>query len=366
MADTQGPLDMIPEDNYPPLITQANYLASKQMINQVLSEDQEYVAWKLKDLRTGGTMNSYLNDFLQSTQNSNEEEYGDGGQLEQEPWRNIGEFDGAELEAEQHPKNSKKISSKKVAKPQRINSVPKNLRFAREIYDEQIASLPHSRDLDQSEQLNLLLTNLDEEQMNRFEVFRRTSLAKNNVKKISSMVTNQTVAANIILLLAGVGKIFVGEIVEKALLIKKKSLVALMVRRFEEKQLGAYRLKKCLKKLTMMVESAEDAYDDSVDEEASDICEDEEDEEKVNECIKNTQLLRSTTNSEEIRKGIIRQYNSLVKKFNSLDVSIEKYSGGPLLPEHIREAWRLYRLENDTVPQATWRTQGDGNGWMFR
>lgn len=39
----------------------------------------------------------------------------------------------------------------------------------------------------------------------------------------------------------------------------------------------------------------------------------------------------------------------------------------PLKPEHLREAWRLFKIEQGTVPAAHWRRQGsDGDGMMFR
>ena len=39
----------------------------------------------------------------------------------------------------------------------------------------------------------------------------------------------------------------------------------------------------------------------------------------------------------------------------------------PIRPEHLREAWRLYRKEMGTVPAAQWRRQGgEGDGRMFR
>lgn len=355
MVEPQGPLDTVPEENYPPLLTQNNYWNTKQLINQVISEDQEYVTWKLKDVRTGGTMNAYLNDFMK-----NEYDQEDGSSAE-----DIADAHAAEAPLQRVRKRNGGPTGR-VSKASPINSVPKNVQFPRDIYDSQLAALPQPRELDQSEQLNLLLTNLDEEQMNRFEVFRRTSLAKNNIKKISSIITNQTVAANINLLLAGVGKIFIGEIVEKAQEVKKRKLAALMASRFRDKQITAYRLKKTLKKLTLMVEGPDASYDDSVDENESDLCEDDEDENLVNEVNTYNRLIRSKINSEASRLGIIRHYNKLVKSFNALDVSVEKFTNCPLLPEHIREAWRLYRAENDTVPQATWRTQGEGNGWMFR
>ncbi|SCU88967.1 LAMI_0D11958g1_1 [Lachancea mirantina] len=365
--EAQGPLDVVPEENYPPLITQANYLSTKQLIDQVLSEDQEYVAWKLKDMRTGGTMNGYLKQYLEYSGDS------DGKILVRgEDGIDMAQFDRLQkLERRDGALNRddgkfRRRNGGKISKPAPGSHIVEKLRFPREVYDEQLRNLPHGRELDQSEQLNLLVTNLDEDQMNRFEVFRRTSLAKNNVKKISGLVTGQTVAANINLLLAGVGKILVGEMVEKALEVKKKMLVALMLGKFREKEVAAHRLKKSLKKLTMMVEGAEHPYEDSVDEAEEDFLQEGDEEEQANEIVDSNQLLKSHVNSEEIRRGIIKHYNKLVKRFNALDVSIEKYSDSPLLPEHIREAWRLYRTENDTVPQATWRTQGECNGWMFR
>ncbi|CEP60817.1 TATA-binding protein-associated factor TAF11 LALA0_S02e00298g [Lachancea lanzarotensis] len=340
MNETQGPLDTLPEQNYPPLITRSNYWGTKELINQVISEDQEYVSWKLKDVRTGGTMVAYVNEFRSKNF------HGTGG------------LSGSSKRTNNNAGRIKKASH--------VNSIPKNLQFPREIHDEQIASLPQPKELEQSEQLNLLLTNLDEEQMNRFEVFRRTSLAKNNIKKISSIVTNQTVAANINLLLAGVGKIFVGEIVEKAQEVKKRSLVILMASVFRNKKLAAHKLKKTFKKLTLMVETSEMSLDDSVDENETDDYEDESDEKLTKETNTFNEIIRSQVNSEENRVTLIKYYNRLVRSFNSLDVSVEKYTNSPILPEHIREAWRLYRAENDTVPQATWRTQGEGNGWFFR
>lgn len=386
MTDTHGPLDTIPVENYPPLITFANYMAIKQMIDQVLNEDQEYVTWKLKSRRTGGTMNTYLEGFLnksgkESYVSSSESSDEEDSNISSDEEENIGKRKN-ELLAEQEYGYAENVTNdvelpvgkklRKVekgfqdeAKPDNINSVPKNVCFAREIYDRQIAKLPLPRELDQSEQLKLLLDNLDDEQMNRFEVFRRTSLAKNNVKRISSMVTNQTVATNINLLLAGIGKIFVGEIVERALDVKHKWLAGIMVTKFHQRKVAGYKLKKYLKKLTVLVENAGKTFEDSVDEEESDPYEDD-DKNEIKETKKCNELLKTTTNSEDVRQGIIKQYNKLVKEFNGLDVSVEKYSNSPLLPEHVREAWRLYRVENDTLPSGIWRTQGEANGWMFR
>ncbi|AGO12654.1 AaceriADR179Cp [[Ashbya] aceris (nom. inval.)] len=332
MADAHGPLDEIPTENYPPQITYANYVATKRMIDQVINEDQEYVNWKLKNHRTGGTMDQYM---VRYQREANEEA--------------PGEADAEGSDAEDSGK---------------INEVPKWMKFPRDVYNEQVRALPRPRELDQQAIKKLFMDHLDEEQMNRYEVFKRTSLAKNQVKKISGIVANQTVAANVNLLLGGIGKIFVGKIVEKALDVKHKWLLGLMVNKFHERKVIGYKLKKHLKKLTLLVEEG-DGIDDEVMEQESDICDDDSKEEASFVQTSN-RLLKTTKNSEEIRKGIISQYNQLVRRFNKLDVSVEKYVNSPLLPEHIHEAWRLYRIESDTVPSDQWRTQGEANGLLFR
>lgn len=318
------------------------------MIDQVLNEDQEYVAWKLQNKRLKGNMREYMEEY------KNEMEH-----LETMDWHRKSQ-NGS------NSKNTHKVTKKSWD----MNAVPSNVKFVRDIYEEKINSLPRPRELDETELKKLFMANLDEDQMDRYEVFKRTSLAKNQIKKISGIVTNQTVANNINLLLGGIGKIFVGEIIEKALDIKEKWLLGLVVNQFHERKRIGMSLKKHLKKLTGLVET-NDVHDDyntindSVEESEPEKV-DTDDEEEANFTKTSNDLLRSHENKESVRTGLIRQYNKLVMKFNSLDVSVEKYKNSPLLPEHVHEAWRLYRLENDTVPSGQYRTQGEANGLMFR
>ncbi|CCE89741.1 TATA-binding protein-associated factor TAF11 TDEL_0A04090 [Torulaspora delbrueckii] len=334
MSENEGPLDLIPTVNYPPLLTNANYLSTKQMIDQVVSEDQEYVSWKLKSMRTGGTMNSYMQDFLRKTKENN----------------NL----PMDSSAEDHSPSEDEI-----------NHVPRNICFPRDFYEEALQKVPRPREISQDEQFKLLVTNLDEQQTNRFEVFHRTSLNKTQVKKIAGMVINQSVTENIRVFLQAIGKLYAGEIIELALDVRQKWLDGRMMIEFDRRKSVAKRLKKYLKKLTKFVEGSNDDHEDSVDETESDLYFDDEEDQMVL-VEQGNKLLKSEKNSPEIRLGLINQYNKLVKEFNTIDVSVEKYANSPILPEHIREAWRLYQLQSDTLPAAQWRTQGEGNGWMFR
>lgn len=66
------------------------------------------------------------------------------------------------------------------------------------------------------EKTRLLLSNFDEEQMNRYEAFRRANVNRSSVKKFASAILNQTITHNVAVTLSGMSKVFVGEIVEKA------------------------------------------------------------------------------------------------------------------------------------------------------
>lgn len=349
MADADGPLYELPLETYQPSINYANYISTKQMINQVLNEDQEYVSWKLKNRRTAGSnMKEYLEEFKNNMENEESMEW----------HRNSRQSNSLH--------NKKKVTKKSWD----MNKVPSNVVFPMDVYEMKVKSLPRPRELNETELKRLFMSNLDEEQMNRYEVFRRTSLAKNQIKKISGIVTNQTVATNINLLLGGIGKIFVGEIVEKALEIKDKWLLSMAISRFNERKQIGQRLKKHLKKLTKLVEPKNDEDDDdgindSVDESEGEL-QDTDDEQEAKFISASNELLKTDKNTEQIRIGLIKQYNKLLLKFNGLDVSVEKYKDSPLLPEHIHEAWRLYRIENDTVLSGQYRTQGESNGVMFR
>ncbi|GAA6000327.1 uncharacterized protein JCM10292_001460 [Rhodotorula paludigena] len=68
----------------------------------------------------------------------------------------------------------------------------------------------------QKEDLRVLLEHFDEEQMDRYEAYRRSGLAKGSVRKLVNQVLAQNVSPSILTVVRGFAKVFVGEIVEKA------------------------------------------------------------------------------------------------------------------------------------------------------
>lgn len=159
--------------------------------------------------------------------------------------------------------------------------------------------------LNEEEKKRLLISNFTDDQMERFESYRRMTVNKPGVKKVCNGVLGHSIPQNIAVVLAGLSKLFLGEIITRAFEIQERENKAQLI-------LDIDRKKKQKKS-----------------------------------------ILKSLENGMEIE----------------VDDTKLKYRGdaqGPLLPEHIREAWRLYKLENSGTFSAQWRKQGDCDGKLFR
>lgn len=86
--------------------------------------------------------------------------------------------------------------------------------------------LARKRKLEQMEEENkkmqVLMANFSEEQLNRYEVFRRSAFQKSTVKKIIQTVGGKSVSASVVIAMSGIAKVYIGEIVERALDLKTK------------------------------------------------------------------------------------------------------------------------------------------------
>ncbi|KAL3119951.1 hypothetical protein niasHT_007079 [Heterodera trifolii] len=90
--------------------------------------------------------------------------------------------------------------------------------------EESIPTLPPKLD-EESElsrlKLQLLLSNFSQEQLDRYEAMRRASLPKSIIRRLIHQFTGVTVNQNVVIAIAGMAKVFTGELIEEALDIQK-------------------------------------------------------------------------------------------------------------------------------------------------
>jgi len=89
---------------------------------------------------------------------------------------------------------------------------------AEEEEEEDYGSMPMSSSFEDQDKLqtNLLLKYFDQEQMSRYEVYRRAGFNKASIKKLANQALGQSISANVAVVIAGFAKVFVGELVDEA------------------------------------------------------------------------------------------------------------------------------------------------------
>jgi len=68
----------------------------------------------------------------------------------------------------------------------------------------------------EKERMRVLLSQFSEEQLKRYESYRRSGFSRTNIKKLMQSVTNSAISQTITIVMAGIAKVYVGELVESA------------------------------------------------------------------------------------------------------------------------------------------------------
>merc|ERR1711944_168038 len=70
---------------------------------------------------------------------------------------------------------------------------------------------------EEREKMQVLVSNFTEEQLDRYEMYRRATFPKAAIKRIMQTITGSSVGHNVVIAMAGISKVFAGEVVEEAL-----------------------------------------------------------------------------------------------------------------------------------------------------
>lgn len=109
----------------------------------------------------------------------------------------------------------------KSKSPAKVKSSPSADRKRKAETDEE-TRLKDEKQEEERQKMQVLVSNFSEDQLNRYEMYRRAAFPKAAIKRLMQSITGTALSQNVVIAMAGISKVFVGEVVEEALDVLEK------------------------------------------------------------------------------------------------------------------------------------------------
>lgn len=133
----------------------------------------------------------------------------------------VGDADSKEAAAEESELKSQDVSDVTAAEredPSLLTPAAKKLKLDTKDKKEKKQKV----DEDEIQKMQILVSSFSEEQLNRYEMYRRSAFPKAAIKRLIQSITGTSVSQNVVIAMSGISKVFVGEVVEEALDVCEK------------------------------------------------------------------------------------------------------------------------------------------------
>ncbi|CAJ2673610.1 unnamed protein product [Trifolium pratense] len=128
-----------------------------------------------------------------------------------------------EEEEDNHVKNTTSINTAITTTKNNNNNKDDEEDEEEDNMDVELAKFPTAGDPHKMAKMQAILSQFTEEQMSRYESFRRAGFQKANMKRLLASITgSQKISIPITIAVSGIAKVFVGEVVEAARTIMKE------------------------------------------------------------------------------------------------------------------------------------------------
>ncbi|XP_054659636.1 transcription initiation factor TFIID subunit 11 isoform X2 [Grus americana] len=153
---------------------------------------------------------------------------GDGGAAEEEPAaaEAAGEGEAGEAGGGGEPKAEAPDGEVRNAEGEAVDGEDPNLQpsAAKKVKLElkERKEKKHKVDEDEIQKMQILVSSFSEEQLNRYEMYRRSAFPKAAIKRLIQSITGTSVSQNVVIAMSGISKVFVGEVVEEGKQLQKR------------------------------------------------------------------------------------------------------------------------------------------------